>query len=326
MGFSLSNLNPIKVIDKAADKVVDVAKDAGSFVVDKAKDAGGAVVGEIKDELKDLKTNASDLGLDALALGSRLLTSGNGTFFASSLDAKTRAALMKEATSPANADKIVRGTSTHDMKNKHRTNTPEEMMEGLKGDYTCFEGDVRIERGVFGKGDTQAIMAHDAWGTDGMTLKDWMSIGAASGRKLKMDFKEGAALGEALKHAKDLKIPGDQLIFNGGLGLDFAAVRKDFPDATLAINPPGDGDKGEPYADGDIAQTIASAKEHGQPVIFPLRSDRVTPEVVAKLKPYGEVAIWNAPSKDAPSDVPAAVKKFRDMGVDGMIDMTGKGH
>ncbi|MOA41679.1 hypothetical protein D3C78_1636620 [compost metagenome] len=52
----------------------------------------------------------------------------------------------------------------------------------------------------------------------------------------------------------------------------------------------------------------------------------MTPEVVAKLKPYGEVAIWNAPSKDAPEDVPAAVKKFRDMGVDGMIDITGKGH
>lgn len=328
MGF-LSNLNPInaiKAVPKVADKVVDTVKDAGSAAVDTAKDAGGAVVDAVQDEFKDLKTNASNLGLDALAMGRRLVTGGNGLIFASPLDAKRRAELMAAATDPANADKIVAGDSTRALQNKHRTNTPEEMLEGLKGDYSCFEGDVRIERGLFGHGDTKAIMAHDAHGTDGMTLKDWMTIGAASGRKLKLDFKEAAALDESLKLAKELKIPGDRLIFNGGLNLDYPAIRKDFPDATLAINPPGDADKGVPYGQDAINQTIASAKEHGQPVIFPLRSDRVTPEVVAALKPYGEVAIWNAPSKDAPADVPAAVAKFRAMGVDGMIDISGKGH
>lgn len=328
MGF-LSNLNPvnaIKALPKVADKVVDTVKDAGSAAVDTVTDAGSAVVDTVQDEFKGLKTSASNLALDAAAIGSRLLTGGNGAFFATPLDAKRRAELMAAATDPGKADQIVQGDATRDLVNKHRTNTPEEMLEGLKGDYSCLEGDVRIERGVFGHGDTKAIMAHDAWGTDGMTLKDWMTIGAASGRKIKLDFKEGAALGESLALAKELKIPDDRLIFNGGLGLDFAAARKAFPGATLAINPPGDGDKGEPYGEGAVARTIASAKEHGQPVIFPLRSDRVTPEVVAALKPYGEVAVWNAPSKDKPADIPAATKRFRDMGVDGMIDLSAGDH
>lgn len=318
MGFSFSDLNPvkaIKAIPKVADKAVDVVKDAGEAVVD-----------EVKEEVKDLKDNATEFGMDALALGSRLVTRGNGTLFAGPLDAKTRQELMAAATDPANADKVVKGDSTRDLQNKHRTNTPAEMLEGLKGDYTSFEGDIRMERGVFGHGGKQAIMAHDAWGTDGMTLKDWLTIGKASGRKLKMDFKEAAALPQALQYAKELKIPGDRLVFNGGVGLDWASIRQDFPDSTLAINPPGDADKGVPYDDKAIQETIDAAKQWGKPTIFPLRSDRVTPEVVAALKPYGEVAIWNAPSKHAPDDVEAETRRFREMGVDGMIDLTGKAH
>jgi Uncharacterized conserved protein (DUF2181) len=314
MGFSFSDLNPIKAV-KAIPKAVDT-------VVDTAVDAGKAVV----DEVKEVPDKAMDLGKDVLAIGSRLATRGNGNFFAASLSAAKRQELMTAATDPANADKRVSGDSTRDLQNAHRTNTPEEMLEALKGDYTSFEGDIRMEQGLFGHGKRQAIMAHDAWGTDGMALKDWMAIGKASGRKLKMDFKESAALPHALALAKQNQIPDDRLIFNGGTSLDWASVRKDFPGATLAINPPGDGDKGEPYEDGPIKETIEAAEKWGKPVIFPLRSDRVTPEVVAALKPYGEVAIWNAPSKHAPDDVAAETQRFRDMGVDGMIDLTGKQH
>ena len=63
----------------------------------------------------------------------------------------------------------------------------------------------------------------------------------------------------------------------------------------------------------------------GGPVTFPLRAEFVTPEVVETLKPHGTVSIWNDPKTFLPEDKALAAKRFREMGVDGMIDLRGKG-
>jgi hypothetical protein len=298
MGFHLSDLNPINAVKKLPK--------AAESVLHKAEDAGKAVVHEVKDD-------AMTVAFDAMAMGNRIVTKSNGTFFASALDGKRRDELMAAAKDPAHDGLDFQGGSTHDLLNKHRTNTPQEMLDGLKGPYTCLEGDVRMEKGVFGLGHRQAIMAHDAYATDGMTLKDWMSIGKASGRMIKLDFKEPAALGQAIENAKQLKIDDQKLMFNGTKDLDFDRLRKEFPNATLAINPKGDMTPEDIKDMTDIAQRV------GKPAIFPVRRDLVTPELVEKLKPYGEVAVWGYPNKgETPKQAHDAMRKA---GVDGMIDI-----
>ena len=57
---------------------------------------------------------------------------------------------------------------------------------------------------------------------------------------------------------------------------------------------------------------------------FPLRAEFVTPQVVARLKPHGSVSIWNDPRSYVPDDEELETRRFREMGVDGMIDLRGK--
>lgn len=298
MGFSLSDLNPINVVKKLPQ--------AADGALHKVEDLGKAVV-------KEVTHDAEAIGVDALAMANRITSKSNGVLFATGLDAKRKGELMTEAADPAHDKLDFQGGSTHDLLNKHRTNTPQEMMDGLKGPYTCLEGDVRMEKGVFGLGAKQAIMAHDPQATDGMTLKDWMTIGKESGRMIKMDFKEPAALGQAIDNAKALKIDDKKLMFNGTKDLDFDRIRKEFPNATLAINPKHD------MSPEDLKDMTDIAKRVGKPAIFPIRRDLITPELVKQLKPYGEVAVWGFPKLgESAQEAHDAVRKA---GVDGMVDI-----
>ncbi len=68
---------------------------------------------------------------------------------------------------------------------------------------------------------------------------------------------------------------------------------------------------------------IAIADRVGGPVLFPLRAEFVTPEIVERLSPHGDVSIWNSPRTHRlqPSEVEAETQRFRDMGVTGVIDL-----
>jgi len=58
----------------------------------------------------------------------------------------------------------------------------------------------------------------------------------------------------------------------------------------------------------------------GQPVMFPLRWDLVGPNVIAALRPFGKIAIWNDP-RIAPGNIVEETRRLRSIGVDGMIDL-----
>lgn len=230
-------------------------------------------------------------------------------------------ALMPLARDPRLAD---RAWTPHrplaEAHNAHLTNTPTEMRDALTGTYNFLEGDVRVR--VI-NGQRRAVMAHDVGQKEYMTLEDWLAIGAASQRGLKLDIKEGEALDEIALRLATLNVPQERLILNFSLG-QFSPervrqLRQAFPHAIFALNPRGG--HGDPYTPEQLDELVVYTWALGGPVIYPLRIDAVTPQVVAKLEPHGDVAIWNTPSVYAPRDVAEATRKLRAMGVTSMIDL-----
>lgn len=234
-------------------------------------------------------------------------------------------------------------------RNAHFTNTPEEMALALRGDHDWLEGDVRLEGGLRSLpaiGDRKAIMAHNPQDIHGMTLDEWVQVGMRSGRGLKLDIKQATAVEEMLGVLKKHKVPDERLILNVGIGWgpgglggipnelfssaldpwvtegDLKKIRAAHPEAVINLStltrpqPPGTH-----YSDSQISNMIHMARVTGEPVMFPLRAEFVTPDVVEKLKPYGKIAIWNDPASFKPQDVEAEVRRFRQMGVDGVIDL-----
>jgi hypothetical protein len=202
-------------------------------------------------------------------------------------------------------------------RNCHRTNTGQELLAGLTGNFNWFEGDVRIERGT-------VIMAHDKGQSNGMSLAEWLTIGGRSGRGLKLDIKETAAILPAVQMAKAAGVPDGRLIVNvtvgGGREVDvtsqqLAAIRAMYPGAIVNLSPGASS-----YSPGLMRTLGRVAQQVGGPVMFPLRWDLVGPNVIAALKPFGKIAIWNSPA-NAPRDIPREIARLRAMGVDGMIDL-----
>lgn len=217
-------------------------------------------------------------------------------------------------------------------RNAHRTNTPAELAAALRGPYDFLEGDVFLEhrlRWLPG----EAVMDHDPQKADGMTLDEWLAVGAASGRGLKLDIKQAAAIPEVIRRVKAHGIPAQRLILNvqlpgGGLARlfdpllkltpddrDFQALRAAFPGATIALTPQA------PYTPEVLAAAVKQARRLGGPVMFPLRAELITPAVVAALAPAGRIAAWNDPKTYAPRDLAAERRRLQGLGVDGMIDL-----
>lgn len=215
----------------------------------------------------------------------------------------------------------------NEQNNAHHSNTPEEMREALEGDYQWMEGDIRR---------SPAIMAHD-WQSDGLSLRDWLAIGKESGRGLKLDIKEGESVDSVIEELKRADIPQDRLILNadvmagpGGSGRNISPeqlqqLRDAFPEATIAIGAKtGRTPEGTTYTEAQVNEMIRLAEEIGGPIMFPLRAELVTPEIVERLSAHGTVAIWNDPSTyplNGEAEIEAAEQRFRDMGVTGIIDL-----
>lgn len=242
-----------------------------------------------------------------------------------------------------------------DVRHCHFTNTPNEMKRGLTNHYNFIEGDVRLE-GVVRNLPVldhwrEPIMAHDPANVAGMTLDEWLDVGQASGRGLKLDIKQAAAVPKILERVKAHHIPDDWLMFNGDvtqgpgspgrvtLGAaqlfahktmredDLKEIRRQFPNAMISIGAyTGVAPTGTTYSPKQVASLNKIADEVGGPISFPLRAEFVTPEVVAQMKPHGMVSIWNDPNTWKPADVDAEIRRFREMGVDGIIDLRQASH
>ncbi len=233
-------------------------------------------------------------------------------------------------------------------RNAHRSTTRDELREALTGNYDYIEADLRLEgpgrKFLHIGGERRPVVAHDSYQTNGILFEDWVPIVKASGRGIKVDFKDNGALDGVIAILKKNEIPDYRLNMNIGVGNPpvaspgaaiesallqppndkrIAQIRAAFPKCIINLSP-GKPMDGKRYTERQIAQLARYAKEAGQPVMFPMRSDYVTPELVAQLKPYGKVAVWNDPSVDSPKDIAAATARFRAMGVDGTIDLRQK--
>lgn len=267
------------------------------------------------------------------------------------LDPAVKQRLMDEATDPSNAGRAwPPGTPLSAARNAHYTNTADEMLQSLLGDYNFLEGDFRLEAGlrrlpVLDRW-REPIAAHDTDHVDGLTLSEWLDLGVASGRGLKIDIKQAAAVPKILAEVKKRNIPEERLIFNADVirgpggrsrlvlafarltqdltcGLDeLKEIRRQFPRATIALGAyTGKTAPGTRYSAKQVERFKEIAREVGGPTMFVLRAELVDAGVVAKLRPAGRVGIWNDPSTYSPVDVDADAKRFRAMGVDGVIDL-----
>ena len=196
-------------------------------------------------------------------------------------------------------------------RNAHEANTREELTHALQGSYDFLEVDVRVnDQGV-------AVLQHDTGAKVDLTLEQFLSIVAPSGRGVKFDLKERAALPHVLELAHRSGIPQHRLIFNVGAwpANELRTIRFNFPGAWLNISPKSDNE----LTASDLMRLQVAARTVGGPVMFPIRHDLVSPGIVHALQPYGRIAVWNIPGiTDPRSD---ETQRLRAIGVDGMIDM-----
>jgi hypothetical protein len=212
-----------------------------------------------------------------------------------------------------------RGQPLSEARNAHRTNTQEQFQDALKSDANWFEGDIRLE--IDGSG---IEMRHDKQheSGDNLTLNEWLTMGKASGRGLKLDVKEPEHMAAILKEIKKVGIPEERLMLN--LGFDAmnqwgAEIRRQFPNATLAINPPTDGKVGA----AEARKMVEQAKKFGDPVNFVVRYDKLSDEAIREFQkhPGASISVWGS----GVNDVGATTEQLKRRGVNGMIDLAG-GH
>lgn len=259
--------------------------------------------------------------------------------------AEERQRLHDEAVSQT--DHWTPGSSLADTRNAHYTNTVAEMEAALQGPYNWLEGDLGREWGVrklplLGRFQ-QPIMAHDPYNVNGLSLEEWLEVGVASGKGLKLDFKCSSGLSEILDRVEASGVPQESLMFNSDVlpgpgsprlkgpfvrlvqGRGFSPeqlheIRARFPRAVISLGClTGQQPPGTRYSAQQLEKLRALAAEVGGPINFPLRAEFVDRAVVDALKPAGSVSIWNDPQSFAPQ--PEDVLRFRAMGVDGVIDL-----
>ncbi|MEW6710983.1 MAG: DUF2181 domain-containing protein [Candidatus Riflebacteria bacterium] len=221
--------------------------------------------------------------------------------------------------------------------NAHYTNTYSELKNALKSDCNWFECDVRLEGPlrsvipIFG-GAPRPVTAHDPFQTNGLLFDDWVKIVASSGRGIKVDLKTDNALDSTLATLKKHGVDGKKLIMNinvtapgNGPKADederLKKIRNDFPDCYIKLSPGSGSSKDGKYTDESINRLIEYSKSAGKPVLYALRAEWVTPEIVKKLESHGKVSIWNTTWSFNPKDVAKEIEKFRNWGVSGIVDI-----
>jgi hypothetical protein len=212
------------------------------------------------------------------------------------------------------------------VRNAHRTNTPDEMREALAGRYNMFEGDVRLDR------HGQPVLAHGRTDERGLPLDQWLELARESGRSVKLEFKETRAIGPAMLALHASGVDADKVMLNVTCvtwpGLDkldpdeIAELAQQNPQMRIALS------IGRvPYTDRTLHKAAQAARAVGDPnrVTFPLQSDHIDEHVIAQLAPYGSISAWNHPAFFDPDDLEAERSRLQDLGVNGMIDLRHDG-
>jgi hypothetical protein len=208
------------------------------------------------------------------------------------------------------------GQPLSEARNAHRTNTKEQFQDALKSGANWFEGDVRLE--IDGSGiEMRHDTSHESG--DNLTLREWLTMGKQSGRGLKLDVKEPQHMAEILKTIREVGIPQERLMLNLGFGAMEqwgAEIRRQFPEATLAINPPTEGTVGA----AEARRMVEQAKKFGDPVTFVVRHDKLSDEAIREFKkhPGATISVWGSGVKD----VAATTQALERRGVNGMIDLS----
>ncbi len=214
------------------------------------------------------------------------------------------------------------GYSLEGTTNAHRTNTPEEMEKALRGDADWLEGDVRMGQ------DGRPVMAHDK-DAEGLSLQEWLEIGGESGRGLKIEIKEPEHTREVLEEARRSGVPGDRLMFNlsaGEMEKWGPEIRRQFPDAILAMSVPG-GELTPEKLDRVMAQADGlDGRRDGHydsRLAFVLKETQVSDEALRRLEPVAPISVWNDPGVALPFDTPPSqrIQDLKDRGVTGVIDI-----
>lgn len=213
------------------------------------------------------------------------------------------------------------GRPLSEAKNAHSTNTREHFEAALAGGYNFLEGDIRVELNP-----PHALeMRHDKGDEpgDNLTLAEWLELGTASGRGLKLDVKETDRLPELLDAVAASGLPEGRLMLN----LSDAAMRKwgplirgRYPGCTLALNPPG-GEVNGKLSRRQVEAMASLAKQLGGPVTFVVRVDLLTDAAIQALSSLGPVSVWNDPGRAAPADLGKAERELRRRGVTGVVDL-----
>jgi hypothetical protein len=203
------------------------------------------------------------------------------------------------------------GTDISFARNAHATNFRMQLHDGLTGEYDWLEADIRI--GPTGR----PVLQHDPKDPIDFDLDQWLRIVAPSGRGIKLDVKEPEALKAVIAAVRRAGVPQHRLIMNVYPGPTelLLAVRRAFPRALINVSPVSDTD----LTPQDIVELQVTARLLGGAIMFPLRQDLVTRDIIRQLKPYGRIAIWNAPELTTPEWLDQL--QLRLMGVDGMIDL-----
>lgn len=210
------------------------------------------------------------------------------------------------------------GQNLAEGRNAHYSNTEEEMRTALDGDHNWIEGDLRVDD------DGGLVMAHDAKDEGaGLSLDQWLEVGKAGERGLKVDVKEAEGVPALVDKLVASGIPSERLMVNVGNGMSVEEVRKireRLPDAWIAITPSDDGGR---YSASSLERAIELGAAAGGNVSYPIRWDLASDDVVQTLKRngVGKVSIWTNQVEGTPNDTEAETRRLRERGVDGMIDL-----
>lgn len=231
-----------------------------------------------------------------------------------------------------------------DAHNAHKTNTKEEFEEALKGNFQWLEGDIRPEIDHPEKLEMRHDKDHEKG--DNLTFDEWLQQGLKTGRGLKLDLtkidfnKEPERFDQVMEQLEKNHVPGDRLMFNMSMG-DISKYGEEiwskYPDAILAINPPGGDLLSTGKSMTELAQKLRdhTGNADGQ-VTFILNEGRLAldgdnqprdgqkiRDFVTQLKKEGSVSIWNDPNAEySKQGTPASrEEQLRDWGVDGIVDL-----
>jgi hypothetical protein len=205
--------------------------------------------------------------------------------------------------------------------NAHRTNTVDEMRAALRSNATQFECDLR---GAINP-PHEVECRHDAGQEpgDNLDFSEWLAIGKASGRVLKLDVKEPQYLGQILDQVQAAGIPPERLNINLG---DAAMaqwgdeIRRRFPTALLSINPGGSPVDGH-LSDAQVARLVQLARRFGAPSTFVVRLDLLSDANVRTLEAVAPVSVWNDPGQAGVTDPAKVVASLKARGCTGVLDV-----